>query len=107
MLGGGVDEVIIMPVVYPCGTVRVSSLGSFLSVGYFYKPSHPSITLSLRARHIQEYFKNKRVRNQRFIKPQQEKARCEYRRKKMRVTFRSKLLVGFGGLIPVESGYDN
>ena len=38
----GGDEVNIVPFVYPRGTVIVSSLGSFLSVGYSSKPSHPS-----------------------------------------------------------------
>ena len=69
MLGGGGDEFSIMPVVYPCEMVSVSSLGYFLSVSTSYKPSHPSIPLSIRARHIQENLNNKRVRNQIFIKP--------------------------------------
>ena len=47
VLGGGGGEVSVMPVVYTRGTVSVSSLGSFLSVGLSYKPSHPSLPLSL------------------------------------------------------------
>ena len=47
MIGGGGDEVSIVPVAYPRGTVRVSSLGSFLSVGLLYKTSHPYLLLSL------------------------------------------------------------
>ena len=53
----GGDEVNYVPFVYPCGTVSVSSLGSFSSVGSSSKPSHPSLPLSLRAHNIQEYFK--------------------------------------------------
>ena len=58
--GGGGDEFSIMPVVYPRGMVSISSLGCFSSVGYSYKNSHPSLTLSLISRHIQEHFKNNR-----------------------------------------------
>ena len=47
MLGGGGDEVSIMPVVYPLGTVSFSSIGYFSSVGSSSKPSHPSVPLSL------------------------------------------------------------
>ena len=47
MLGYIVEEFIILPVVYPCGTVSVSSLGYFSSVGSTSKPSHPSLPLSL------------------------------------------------------------
>ena len=77
----GGDEVNIVPFVYPCGTVSVSSLGSFSSVGSSSKPSHPSLPLSLGERHIQEYFKKKRGRKLTFINPQQEKARHEERMK--------------------------
>ena len=59
-LGGGGDEVSIITVVYPHGTVSVSSLGSFSSIGSSSKPSHPHILLSIVVHHIQEYFKNKR-----------------------------------------------
>ena len=47
MLGGGDDDVSVIYVVYPCGKVSVSSLGSFSSVGSSSKPSHPSFPLSL------------------------------------------------------------
>ena len=60
MLGGGDDEVSVMSVVYPCGTVSVSSLGSFSSVGSSSKSSHPSLPLSLRLHCIKEYFKKKK-----------------------------------------------
>ena len=59
-LGGGGDEVSIMPVAYPCGTVSASSLGYFSSIGYSYRPSHTYLTLSLIACHIQYFFKNNR-----------------------------------------------
>ena len=75
-LDGG-DKFIIVPFVYPRGTVSVSSLGYFSSVGSSSKPFHPSLLLSLGARHIQEYFKNKRGRKLKFIKPQQDMARHE------------------------------
>ena len=67
----GGDKVNIVPFVYPRGTVSVSSLGSFSSVGSSSKPSHPSLPLSLGAHNIQEYFKRKRGRKRKFIKPQQ------------------------------------
>ena len=53
MLGGGGDEVIIMLVVYPSGTVIVSYLGYFLSVGSSCKPSRSYLPLFLGAHHIQ------------------------------------------------------
>ena len=65
----GVDEVNIVPFVYPHGTVSVSSLGSFLYVSSSSKPYHPSLPLSLGARHIQDYFKKKRGIKQKFINP--------------------------------------
>ena len=60
MLGGGGDEVSVMPVVYPCWTFSVSSLSSFLSVGSSSKPSHTSLPLHLGVHRIQEYFNMKR-----------------------------------------------
>ena len=80
LLGVAGDEVSIMPVVYPCETVSVSSLGSLSSVGSSYKPSSPSLFIYLRARHIQEYFKNKRGRKQKTINTHQDKARGAERR---------------------------
>ena len=52
MLGGGGDEVSVMPDVYPHGTVSVSSLGYFLSVGSSSTPSHISLPLYLRLHRI-------------------------------------------------------
>ena len=69
-LGGGY-EVSIVPFVYSRGTVSVSSLGYFLSVGSSCRPYHPSLPVSIGARHIQDYFKKIRGRKQKFIKPQQ------------------------------------
>ena len=60
MLGGGGDEVSIMPVFYPRGTVSVLSLDYFSSVGSSSKPSHPYLPLSLGVHRIQEYFKKNR-----------------------------------------------
>ena len=73
MIGGGGDKVSVMPVVYPCGTVSVSSLGSFSSVGSSSKTSHPSLTLSIGVHHIQEYFKKKRGRKRIYINTQEDK----------------------------------
>ena len=73
MLVGGGDEVSVMPVVYPCGTVSVSSLGCFSSIGSSSKPPHPSLPLSIGVHNIQEYFKKKRGRKRKYIKPQEEK----------------------------------
>ena len=54
MFGYGGEKVSIVTVVYPRGTVSISSLGFFLSVGSSSKPSHSSLPLSLGAHHIQE-----------------------------------------------------
>ena len=62
MLGGGVEDVIIFPVLYHRGTVGVSSLGSFSSFGSSSKTSNPSLPVSLGARHIQYYFKKRKGR---------------------------------------------
>ena len=62
MIGDGYEDFSILPVVYPCGTVSVSSLGYFSSVGYSSKPSHPSFPVSIGAPYIKEYLKNKRGR---------------------------------------------
>ena len=67
VLGDGGDEVSIVPFVYPCGTVSVSSLSYFLPVGSSSKPSHPYLPVSVGSRHIQEYFKKKRGRKIKFI----------------------------------------
>ena len=61
----------------PRGTVSVSSLGYFSSVGSSSKLSHPSLPLFLGAHHIQEYFNKKRVRKRKFIKPQENKSSVE------------------------------
>ena len=79
------DKINIVPFVYPRGTVSVSSLGYFSSVGSSYEPSHPSLPLSIGARHVQEYFKKKRGRKRKFVRPQQEKARHEERMKRVKV----------------------
>ena len=63
VLGGGGDEVSVMPVVYPRGTVHVLSLSSFLYVVSSYNTSHPPLSsLSLGVHRIQEYFEKNRVR---------------------------------------------
>ena len=71
VLGYGGEYASIVPVVYPCGTVSVSSIGSFLSVGSSSKTSCPSFSVSIRALHIQEYFKNKMGMKRKLIKPPQ------------------------------------
>ena len=95
MYGG--DEVSIVPFVYPCCTVSVSSMGYFSFVSSSYKPFHPSLPLSLSliARFIQGYLNKKRGRQRKFMKPQQEKARHEEQMKRERVIFRAKLVVGY------------
>ena len=47
----GGDKVNYVTFVYPRGTVSVSSLGSFSSVGSSSKPSHPSLPLSRSTQH--------------------------------------------------------
>ena len=98
------EYVSIVPVVYPRGTVSVSSLGYFSSVGSFSKPSHPSLPVSVEARHIQEYFKKERWRKREFINPQQEKAKHEERMKRGKVIVQAKLFVGYWEFIPIYSG---
>ena len=102
MLGGRGNEVSIIPVVYLRGMVYVSSLGYFSYVGSSYKNYLTYLPLSLGGSHIEEYFNKKSGKKQKFIMPQQEKARREDRRKQTRVAVRAKLLVGFGLLIPME-----
>ena len=85
MLGYGVEDISIVPVVHTCGTVSVSSLGSFLSVDSSSKPSHTSLPVSIGSRHIQEYFKKKRGIKLKSIQPQQEKASHEDRMKQSNV----------------------
>ena len=64
VLGDGGEDVSIVPVVYPCGAVSVSSLGSFSYVcsssKTSSKPSYPYLPVSIVARHIQYYFNDKR-----------------------------------------------
>ena len=64
--------------------------------------------ISLRVHHIKGVFKkNRRRGRQKFIHPQQEKAGCEERRRKIRVTVLLKMVVWFGELTPFELGTDN
>ena len=108
MIGGGVDEFSLMPVVYaPYGTLSVSSLGYISSVGSSSKPSRPSLTLSLGVYRIQEYLKKKRGSKKKYIKSQDDKDRCEQQMKKMSVTVEAKLVVGYWELVPMEPGADN
>ena len=95
VLGDGGDDFSVIRVVYPRGMVSVSSLGFFLSVGSSYKPYHPSLTLFLGVKCIQEYFKKKRGRNQKHINSNKEKSRHEEKRKQIRVTVKEKLVVGY------------
>ena len=77
------------------GTVSVSSLGSFSSVGSSSKPSYLSLPLSLGVHCIQDYLNNRRGRKRKYIDPQEDKARREQQMNKMRVTFQVKLVVGY------------
>ena len=63
VIWGECDEVSIIPVLYTHGTVSISSLGYFSSVGSSSKPSHYPLSLSIGAHHIQECFKKERERN--------------------------------------------
>ena len=67
MLGGGGDEVSVMPDFYPRGKVSVSSLGSFSSVVLSSKTSYPSVPLSLGVHRIQDYLNNKGGRKRKYI----------------------------------------
>ena len=77
VIGGGGDDFNNICSVYPRGLVSLSSLSYFLFVGYSSITSHSSFLLSLVMRHIQKYFKKKTGRKQKFIKPQQDKARSD------------------------------
>ena len=92
MLGDGFEDVNIVPIAYPRGTVSVSSLGSILSVGSSSKNSRLSLPVSLGSGQIQEYLKNKRGRKRKFMNPQQEKARHEEQMKRSKVIVREKLV---------------
>ena len=85
MLGDGGENVSIVPVVYTCGMVSVSYIGSFSPVGSSSKPFHPYLHVSLGSHHIQNYFNNKRGRKRKFIKPQQDKASHEDQMKQSEV----------------------
>ena len=56
-----------------------------LSIGYSSKPYRSSLPLSIRVHHIKGGFKNKNMRRKKNINSQQERTRCEERRKQMRV----------------------
>ena len=86
----------------PRGTVIVSSLGYFSYVGSSSKPSHSYLHLSLGLHLIQEYFKKKRGRKQKYISPQEDKARREQNIRQTKVKFQEKLVVGYWGLVPME-----
>ena len=103
MIVGGGDDVSFMPFVYHHGTVSVSSLGYFFSVGSSSKTCHPSLNPSLGLHRIKEYFKKKRRRKRKHIKPQDENYRHKQEMKKMRVTLRARLFVGYWELVPMES----
>ena len=102
MLGGGGDKVSAVPVFYLRGTVSVSSLGSFSSVGSSSKPSYLSLPLSLGVHCIQDYFNNRRGRKLKYIDPQEDKARREQNIRQTKVKFQEKLVVGYWGLVPME-----
>ena len=102
VLGVFGDVASFMPVVYPHGTVSVSSLSSFSYAGSSYKPACLSITLSLVVHLIQDYFKKERGRKRKYITPQEEKSRREQKMKKMRVTIRANLVIGYWGLVPMK-----
>ena len=104
MIGDVGEDVSIVPFEYPRGTVSVSSLGYLLSVGSSSKTSHPSLPVSVGARHIHYYFKKKRGRKRKFIKPLLEKSRHEERMDRCKLIFQEKLVVGYWDLIPMESG---
>ena len=86
MLGHGENEFSIMSIVSTCGLVRVFLLGSFTSVGSSFKPSYYSLPIYPGALNIQDLLNNKTERKRRLINPQQDKARHEKWRNKMRAT---------------------
>ena len=104
MFGYGGEKVSIVTVVYPRGTVSISSLGFFLSVGSSSKPSHSSLPLYLGSLHIQEYINKKRDRKRESIKTHPEKDRHKERIKKSKVILQAKFVVGYWEFIPMEPG---
>ena len=84
MIGYVGVEVSIVTGVYPRGTVSISSLGYFSSMGSSYKPSHPYFLLSLEECHVQE-FSRRRGGGIVFIKTQPEKAKNKERTKQSKV----------------------
>ena len=104
VIGYGVEDVNIATFVYLRGTVSVSSLDYFSSVGSSSKPSHPSLPVSIGTRHIQEYLKKKRGRKRKFINIHQDKTSHEDQMKRYKMIVQAKLVVGYWELIPMESG---
>ena len=92
--GGGGEDISIVSVVYPRGTMSVSSLGSFSPVDSSSKPSDTSLPVSLGARHIQNYVNNKTGKKRKYIRTQQEKVRHEEQMKQSKVIVRANLVVG-------------
>ena len=82
---GGGDKVCMNYVVSPHGTVCVSSSKTY----------HYFLTFSLGALHINNLFKKKRGGDRRFIHPRQDNAKRKERRKKINLTVRAELVVGF------------
>ena len=107
VLGCGSDEVSIMSIFYPCVSVNVSSLGYYLSVGSYSKTFHYYFPPPIWAWNIQDYFKKKIWRKQKFIYPNKDKGRREERRKKTRLTEQNKLIFGFWESIYLDSRADN
>ena len=107
VLGYGCDDVSVMYVFSHHVTVSVLPI-SYILFGCSYPRTFflPCLSLSLKARHIQECFKKKRGRKQKLIKPQQEKSRHEDRRKKISIIVLANLVIGFCALIPLEAGAD-
>ena len=104
VLGGGGKEVSKVPVAYPRGVIIFSSLGSFLSVGYSYKPSYPFPPLYIGARHNHEYSNKRRDRKRKCIKPHQDNASNEEQIKRSEVIVQENLVIGYLELIPIVSG---
>ena len=67
----------------------------------------PFLYLFIGVHHIQEYPEKKRGRKQKYINPQEEKARREQQMKTISVTVQAKLVVGYWYLVPIESVSDN
>ena len=103
MLGDGVEEFSIVPVVYPCGMVVSHHLVIFCLLVLLLK-LFILLCLSLSDHATFKIISRIRGIGKKTIQPQQEKTRHEERTKQRNVIVRAKLVAGYWDFINMESG---